>query len=67
MFVDEQGQVLSVVGADVKQQSRTLCRPEAQGDVFCSQRRVGVDGRRQSAAVPVRLVRLLEGVPDGRS
>lgn len=67
MFVDEQSQVLSVVGADVKQQSRTLSRSEAQGDVFCSQRRVRVDGRRQSAAVSVRLIRLLEGVPDGRS
>lgn len=52
MLVDEQGQVLSVVGADVEQQSRTLVRPEAQGDVLSSQRHVRVDGGRQRAAVP---------------
>lgn len=66
MLVNEQGQVLSVVGADVEQHSRTLVGPEAQGDVLSSQRHVGVDGGRQSAAVPAQLVRLLEGVADGR-
>ncbi len=64
VLVDEQGQVLSVVRADVEQQSRTLVGPEAQGDVLSSQRRVRVDGGRQSAAVPAQLVRLLEGVAD---
>lgn len=52
VLVDEQGQVLSVVGADVEQHSRTLVRPEAQGDVLSSQRHVGVDGGRHGAAVP---------------
>lgn len=66
MLVDEQGQVLSVVGADVEQHGRTLVRPEAQGDVLSSQRHVRVDGGRQSAAVPAQLVRLLEGVADRR-
>ena len=65
MLVDEQGQVLSVVRADVEQHGRTLVGPEAQGDVLSSQRRVRVDGGRQSAAVPAQLVRLLEGVADG--
>ena len=64
MLVDEQGQVLSVVGADVEQQRRTLVGPEAQGDVLPPRRHVGVDGGRQSAAVPDELVRLLEGVVD---
>lgn len=67
MLVDEQGQVLSVVGADVEQQSRTLVRPEAQRDVLSSQSRVRVDGGRQRAAVPHQLIRLLEGVADGGS
>ena len=65
VLVDEQGQVLSVVRADVEQHGRTLVGPEAQGDVLSSQRRVRVDGGRQSAAVPAQLVRLLEGVADG--
>lgn len=67
MFVDEQSHVLSVIRADIEQQSRTLCRPETQRDVFSPQSRVGVDGGRPSAAVSLQLVRLLEGVPDGRS
>ena len=66
VLVDEQGQVFSVVGADVKQQSRTLVRPEAQGDVLSSQGHVRVDGGRQGAAVPAQLVGLLKGVADGR-
>ena len=67
MLVDEQGQVLSVVGADVEQQSRTLGRPEAQGDLLPSQSPVRVDGGGQSAAVSAQLVRFLQGVADGRS
>ena len=65
VLVDEQGEVLSVVRADVEQHGRTLVGPEAEGDVLSSQRRVRVDGGRQSAAVPAQLVRLLEGVADG--
>lgn len=65
MLVDEQGQVLSVVGADIQQQSWTLVRPEAQGHVLSSQGRVRVDGGRESAAVSEQLERLLEGVADG--
>ena len=65
MLVDEQGQILSVEGADVEQHSWTLVRPEAQGDVLSSQRHVRVDGRRRGAAVPHELVRLLEGEADG--
>lgn len=65
MLVQQQSQVLSVVGADKEQQSGTLAGPEAQGDVFCSQGHVRVDGGGQSAAAPVQLV--AEGVADGCS
>lgn len=44
MFVEQQSQVLSVVRADVEKQSGTLAGPEAQGDIFCSQGHVRVDG-----------------------
>lgn len=69
MLVEQQNQVLSAVGADVEEQSRTLASPEAQGDIFCSQGQVRVDRGGQdaaAAAAPVQLVqhRLLEGVAD---
>lgn len=68
MLVEQQSQVLSAVGADVEEQSRTLAGPEAQGDIFCSQGQVRVDrgGQDAAAAAPVQLVqhRLLEGVAD---
>lgn len=67
MLVEQQSQVLSAVGADVEEQSRTLAGPEAQGDIFCSQGQVRVDrGGQDAAAAPVQLVqhRLLEGVAD---
>lgn len=66
VLVDEQGQGLSVVGADVEQHGWTLGGPEAQGDILSSQRRVGVDGGRHGAVVPDHLIRLLEGVADRR-
>lgn len=66
MFVDEQGQVFPVERVDVEQQSRTLTGPEAQGDVFSSQRHIRVDGGRQGTAVPAQFIRLLEDVGDGR-
>lgn len=53
MPVDEQDQGLSVVGADEKQQSWTLSRPEAQRNVFSSYW-VREDGG-QVAAVPAPL------------
>lgn len=52
VLINEQSQILSVVGADIEQQSWTLVRPEAQGDVLSSQGHVTVDGGWQSAAVP---------------
>lgn len=64
VLIDEQSQILSVVGADIEQQSRTLARPETQGDVLSSQGHVTVDGGRQSTAVPDELIWLLEGVAD---
>lgn len=65
MFVDEHGEELSVVRADVEQHGWTLERPEAQRHVLSSQCHVGIDGGRNGAAVPDQLVRLLEGVADG--
>lgn len=65
MLAEQQSQVLSVVGADEEQQSGTLAGPEAQGDVFCSQGHVRVDGGGQGAAAPVQLV--AESVADGCS
>ena len=38
MIVDKQDQVFMVKRADTEQQSGTLTGPEAQGDVFSSQR-----------------------------
>lgn len=69
VLVEQQSQVLPVIGADEEEQSGTLAGPEAQGDVFCSQAHVRDDGGGQGAAAPVQLVqhRLLEGVADGRS
>lgn len=65
VVVEEQCEVFSVERVDVEQQSRTLQGPEAQRDVFSSQRHVGVDGRwPTAAAVPAQLVRLFEDVGD---
>lgn len=50
MLVEQQGQVLSAVGGDVEEQSWTLAGPEAQGDIFCSQGHVRVEGGGQDAA-----------------
>lgn len=66
MFVDEQDQVFPVERVNVEQQSRTLTGPEAQGDVFSSQRHIGVDGGRQGTTVPAHFIGLLEDVGDGR-
>lgn len=66
MLVEQQSEVLSVVRADEEEQSWTLAGPEAQGDVFCSQSHVGVNGGRQSTAALVQH-QLLEGVADGCS
>lgn len=65
MFVDDHGEELSEVRADVEEHGRTLERPEAQAHVLSSQRHVGVDGGRDGAAVPDLLPRLFEGVADG--
>ena len=65
MGVDEQGQIFPVERVDVEQQSRTLTGPEAQGDVFSSQRQIGVDGGRRGAAVSAQFIGLLEVVGDG--
>lgn len=34
-LAEQHSKVLSVVGADVQEQSRTLAGPEAQGHIFC--------------------------------
>ena len=69
MLIEQQSQVLSVGGANIKKQSGTLAGPEAQGDVFCSQGHVREDGGRKGASAPVRLIPrlLLESVADGGS
>lgn len=46
ILVEQERQVLSLVGANVEEQSRTLIGPEAQGDVFSSQCPIREDGRR---------------------
>lgn len=70
VLVEQQSQVLSVVGADVEEESWTLVSPEAQRDVFCSQGHVRVEGGGgggHGTGAPVRLVHhlLLEDVADG--
>lgn len=65
-LAEQHSQVLSVEGADVQEESRTLAGPEPQGHVFCFEGYIGVGGGRDGAAVaPVQLVHLLaEGVAD---
>lgn len=62
--VQEDGEVLSVVRADVEEQGGRLAGAEAERDVLPFQRQVGIDGGRLHTGVPVQLVRLLEGVGD---
>lgn len=70
MSVEQQRQVLLVVGANVEEQSWTLAGSEAQGDIFCSQGHVRVDGGGQEpTAAPVELScfqLFFEDVADGR-
>lgn len=47
MFIDEQGQVLSVVRVDVEQQSRTMAVAGVQGDLFSIQHHNRVDIQKQ--------------------
>lgn len=70
MSVEQQCQVLLVVGANVDEQSRTLAGSEAQRDIFCSQVHVRVfGGGQETAAASVELVHQLffEDVVDGSS
>ena len=62
MLVDEQRQMLLVVGGDVEKKGGALPGPEAQGDVFSPQCDLAVDGRGQGTGVPALLIRLPEGV-----
>lgn len=65
VFVNKQGKILSVERVNVEQQGRALTGPEAQRDVFSSQRHIRVDGGRHGAAVSAGFVGLLEVVDDG--
>lgn len=60
ILVEQQRQVLPLVGAHIEEQSRTLVGPEAQGDIFCFQRHVREDGGRMKAVDEERL-RLKDG------
>lgn len=51
---------------DVEQQSRTLTGPEAQRNVFSSQRQIRVNGERRGADVPLCFIGLLEFVGNRR-
>ena len=65
MLIDEQDQVFLVERAEVEQQSRALAGPEAQGDVFSSQRDVRVAGWGQgSSFLSAQIIWLLEDIGD---
>lgn len=55
ILVEQQNQVLPLEGAHVEEQSRTLVGPEAQGDIFVSQRHVRKGGGRMKAVDEQRL------------
>lgn len=54
ILVEQERQVLSLVGANVEEQSRTLVGPEAQEDIFSSQCPIREDGRRMEAVAEGR-------------